>query len=155
MKFVFLFLGRTQASFLEAGIREYAARLNRMVPCETVILRDRLSRSLPAEQLKKKEAEQLLHGCRNTSYLVALDAGGKSMDSEAFAACIESWERRGLRDIHFVIGGHLGLHQDLLSRADLVLSLSAMTFTHEMARLILLEQVYRGCMIRAGRSYHN
>ncbi len=155
MKFVFLFLGRTTVEYLDAGIEDYLGRLRRLVPSEVVILRDRVSKSLPAEQFKLREAEQLLHGCRNTSFLVALDASGTSLDSVAFAGCISDWEERGLGSVHFIVGGHLGLHRNVLDRADFVLSLSAMTFTHEMVRLILLEQVYRACMIKAGRAYHN
>ena len=155
MKFVFLFLGKTTETYLDSGIRDYLQRLKRLVQVEIIILREKVSKSLPDEQFKQKEAEQLLNHCRDVSYLVALDGGGKVVDSESFARLLTSWEDRGLKTVHFVIGGHLGLHQDVLQRADYVLSLSQMTFTHEMVRLILLEQLYRASMIRSGRKYHN
>ena len=155
MKFVFLFLGKTSEGYLDSGIKDYAQRLGRLVPVEIIVLRDKVPKSLPDDQFKQKEAEQLLHACRDTSCLVALDARGKAVDSESLANLISDWEDRGLKTIHFIIGGHLGLHPEVLAKANLILSLSQMTFTHEMVRLILLEQLYRGCMIKSGRKYHN
>lgn len=155
MKFVFLFLGRTGEKYLAEGIREYAARLGRFVQVEIVVLRDKTAKSLPSDQFRQQEARQLLERCADASCVVALDTGGREPDSPALAELLCRWEDAGHRSVHFLIGGHLGLHEDVLRRADLVLSLSRLTFTHEMARLILLEQLYRACMIKAGRSYHN
>lgn len=155
MKFVFLFLGRTSEKYLEEGISDYAARLGRFVQVEIVVLRDKAARSLPPDQFRRQEARQLLERCADASWVVALDGGGRELDSPALAELLGRFEDAGHRSVYFLIGGHLGLHEDVLSRADLVLSLSRLTFTHEMARLILLEQLYRACMIKAGRSYHN
>lgn len=154
MKFVFLFLGKTRERYLDAGIRDYAKRLERFVQVDRVTIKESSSRKMPADVLKKQEAILLLDKCNDASFIVSLDPGGKELDSKALAENITTWEERGLRTIHFVIGGHYGLHQDVLQKADFVLSLSKMTFTHEMTRLILLEQLYRGCMIKAGRNYH-
>ena len=155
MKFVFLFLGRTSEKYLEEGISDYAARLGRFVQVEIMVLRDKAAKSLPPDQFRQQEARQLLERCADASWVVALDSGGRELDSPALADLLGRFEDAGHRSVHFLIGGHLGLHEDVLRRADLVLSLSRLTFTHEMARLILLEQLYRGCMIKAGRSYHN
>ncbi|HBI14125.1 MAG TPA: hypothetical protein DDY20_01155 [Desulfobulbaceae bacterium] len=155
MRFIFLFPGRTSEKFLEEGISDYAARLGRFVKVEIVVLRDRGAKSLPPEQFRQQEARQLLERCAHASCVVALDSGGIALDSPALAELLSRWEDAGHRIVHFLIGGHLGLHEDVLRRADVVLSLSRLTFTHEMARLILLEQLYRSCMIKAGRSYHN
>jgi 23S rRNA (pseudouridine1915-N3)-methyltransferase len=76
------------------------------------------------------------------------------MNSRALAAQIEGWEMQGRKKITFIIGGPLGLSPAILAKADLILSLSAMTFTHEMTRLLLLEQLYRACTIKAGEKYH-
>lgn len=154
MKFVFLFLGKTREKYLDAGIRDFTKRLERFVSVEIVILKEKSSKKLPQDVLKKNEAEQLLERCHNSSFIVALDPAGKEIDSEALADHVLKWEENGFRDVHFVIGGHYGLHNDILQKADFVLSLSKMTFTHEMTRLILMEQLYRGCMIKAGRNYH-
>ncbi|MDH3328920.1 MAG: 23S rRNA (pseudouridine(1915)-N(3))-methyltransferase RlmH [Desulfobulbaceae bacterium] len=154
MKFVFLFLGKTRERYLDAGIRDYAKRLERLVQVECVIIKESSSGKMPEDVLKKQEASLLLDKCKDASFLVALDPGGNELDSVTLAENISAWEEKGLRTIHFLIGGHYGLHQDVLQRADFILSLSRMTFTHEMTRLVLMEQLYRGCMIKAGRSYH-
>ena len=155
MKFVFFFLGRTSEKYLQAGISDYAARLGRFVQVEIVTLREKTAKSMPPDQFRLQEAQQLLERCTDATCVVALDGSGRELDSPSLAAQLGRWEEAGHRSVHFLIGGHLGLHGDVLRRADLVLSLSRLTFTHEMARLILLEQLYRGCMIKAGRSYHN
>ncbi|MDW7771911.1 MAG: 23S rRNA (pseudouridine(1915)-N(3))-methyltransferase RlmH [Desulfobulbaceae bacterium] len=154
MKYVFLFPGKTRESYIVAGIRDFTERLERFVQVEFVITREGSAGKLPPNVLKKKEALMLLDKCGDASFLVALDPGGREPDSEGLAHIQANWEERGLRTIHFIIGGHYGLHEEILHRADLVLSLSRMTFTHEMSRLVLLEQLYRGCMINGGRSYH-
>lgn len=155
MRFVFLFLGKTPHRYLAEGIDDFAGRLRRFVQVELVFLRKKTSTKLPRERFMQEEAKQLLDRCPDGSCLVALDAAGRQLDSEELAQQIDDWEDRGLGTVHFLIGGHLGLHRDVLGRADLVLSLSRMTFTHDMTRLILLEQVYRAWMIRSGRKYHN
>lgn len=155
MKFVFLFPGRTSEKYLAEGISDYAGRLGRFVQVEIVELRDRAARSLPPDDFRRQEARLLLERCANASWVVALDAGGRELDSPGLAELLGRMEDAGHRSVHFVLGGHLGLHEEVRRRADLVLSLSRLTFTHEMARLILLEQLYRGWMIKAGRSYHN
>ena len=154
MRFVFLFLGKTSQQYLEEGIQDFAGRLGRFVQVELVILREKTSKKLDHDRFRQKEAEQLLERCGDASCLVALDAGGRQLDSPALAQQVADWEDRGLKTIHFLIGGHLGLHQDVIRKADMVLSLSRMTFTHEMTRLILLEQLYRAWMIKSGRKYH-
>lgn len=155
MKFVFLFLGRTGEKYLDAGIRDYAARLGRFGQVEITVLKEKAAKSLPPDQFRQQEARQLLERCAGASCIVALDAGGRELDSPGLAELLTGLEEAGHRDVYFLIGGHLGLHADVLCRANLVLSLSRLTFTHEMTRLILLEQLYRACMIKSGRSYHN
>ena len=155
MKFVFLFLGKTRENYLDAGIKDYTKRLARFVQVQCVTIKENVSKKAPEGVVKLHEADILLEKCSETSFIVALDPGGKDIDSESLATVITSWEERGVRTIHFLIGGHYGLHEKVLQKADLVLSLSKMTFTHEMTRLILLEQMYRGCMIKSGRSYHH
>ena len=104
---------------------------------------------------KQQEAELLLDKINSPSYVIAFDTKGQEVDSPGLARLIEDWEQKGLQSIHFLIGGHLGFHEDIIKKADLVLSLSKLTFTHEMSRLILLEQMYRAWTIKAGQKYHN
>ena len=104
---------------------------------------------------KQQEAELLLDKINSPSYVIAFDTKGQEADSPGLARLIEDWEQNGLQTIYFLIGGHLGLHDDVLKKAHLVLSLSKLTFTHEMSRLLLLEQMYRAWTIKMGQKYHN
>ena len=101
------------------------------------------------------EAEALLRAVSDRAFVIALDAGGKMMDSPRLAGLLTRMEETGTRDLAMIIGGSMGLAPEILSRADMTLSLSPMTFTHDMTRLILLEQLYRACTIRSGQPYHH
>ncbi len=153
MKFVFLFVGRTRERYLDAGIRDYAGRLARFVKVEIRVVKERHAHRGPDEQIRLQDAEQLL-ARTDRGLVVALDGSGRQPDSGELARMVTGWEDRGVRQVFFLVGGHLGLHRSVLERADLVLSLSRLTFTHEMARLILLEQLYRAWTIKAGHNYH-
>ncbi|HER63595.1 MAG TPA: 23S rRNA (pseudouridine(1915)-N(3))-methyltransferase RlmH [Desulfobacteraceae bacterium] len=155
MKFVLPFLGKTREKYLDAGIADYVKRLSRFVQVEIVVLKDSSPKNIPDQVFKQQEAERLLDRIKPPAYVVALDTTGREIDSPGLAERIADWENNGLQTVYFLIGGHLGLHEDVLSSADIVLSLSRLTFTHEMSRLILLEQLYRAWTIKAGRKYHN
>lgn len=155
MKFVFPFLGKTKETYIDDGIRDYTKRLSRFVEVEILVLKSKAPSSIPDEQYKSQESSLLLDRIKTPSLIVALDASGKTLDSPQLAWLIEEWEHQGVQLIYFLVGGHLGLHKDVLQRADLVLSLSKLTFTHEMCRLFILEQLYRAWMIKSGQKYHN
>jgi 23S rRNA (pseudouridine1915-N3)-methyltransferase len=154
MKFLIPFIGKTREPYLDAGIRDFAGRLGRFAVVDLPVLRERSSRKDPDEVIKAAEAGLLLEQAASAGLRVALDPGGKSHDSEELAGLLTQWENRGISSICFLIGGHLGLHRSVLDHADLTLSLSRLTFTHEMTRLIVLEQLYRACTIKAGHKYH-
>ena len=154
MRLEFLFLGKTKESYLAAGITDYAKRLSRYLKIEIRIIKEgRAKKGEPDNFLIERESEKLLQNTQG-SYLVCLDRKGKQMDSLALAKLIARWEIQGIKKISFVIGGHLGLSKTILKKSDLVLSFSPMTFTHEMTRLLMLEQLYRACTINAGEKYH-
>ena len=154
MRFEFLFLGKTKEPYLAAGIADYAKRLARYISTDIKILKEKKIRKGESEVvLVEKESEILLQNGQG-SYLVCLDRSGRHMDSLQLAAQVKGWEMQGRKKITFIIGGPLGLSSRILTEADLVLSLSAMTYTHEMTRLLLLEQLYRACTINAGEKYH-
>lgn len=155
MKFIFPFLGKTREKYIDEGIRDYVKRLSRFAQVEIKILRTSSPKNIPDDVYRQKEAELLLNAVSQPSYLVALDTEGKKINSPDLAGVIEEWEQSGIQSICFLIGGHLGLHEDVRTKADMVLSLSQFTFTHEMSRLILLEQLYRAWMIKSGQKYHN
>ena len=155
MKFVFLFLGKTREKYLDEGIRDFVKRLGRFVQVDIVIIKENVSKKMPKSDFKKREAEQFLSHCDDSSFIIALDPTGREYDSRGLSGLVTDWENRGIRTVRFIIGGHFGLHKKILNKADMVLSLSRLTFTHEMTRLILLEQLYRAWMIKSGRQYHN
>ena len=155
MKFIIPFLGKTREAYIEEGIQDYSKRLSRFVEVEIPVLKNKVSSSIPDEKLKLCEAKLLADKIKTPSFVVAREATGKTKNSPQMAELIEDWENQGVQLVYFLIGGHLGLHVDVLKQADLTLSLSKLTFTHEMSRLFLLEQLYRAWMIKSGQKYHN
>jgi 23S rRNA (pseudouridine1915-N3)-methyltransferase len=154
LRFEFIFSGKTKESYLASGIADFAKRLAHYAATEIKILKEEKARKgEPENLLIEKQSAALLQNVQG-SWVVCLDRLGKQMDSRELAAQLERWEMQGQKKIAFIIGGPLGLSPAILARADLVLSLSPMTFTHEMARLILFEQLYRACTIKAGEKYH-
>ena len=155
MKLHFIFVGKTREPYLREGIEDFLDRLRRYVPLETRIVRsERLTRSTEADRVVAVESGRVARAVPSDSHLVVLDRGGKQMTSEALALWWQKLERKGCRKLCFVVGGVLGFSDDLRSQAQTLLSLSKMTFTHEMSRLILLEQLYRACTIMRGEKYH-
>lgn len=155
MRFELLFLGKTKEKYLAAGIEDFRNRLSRYGEVEIKTLKEvKWGNNESEKKIKDEETARLLAGCVQPTLIVALDPGGKQASSEELADYLQQWEEQGRRKITFIIGGPLGLAPSIRQSADLLLSLSAMTFTHEMARLLLLEQLYRAASIRAGSKYH-
>ncbi len=154
MKFTLLFLGKTREKYLDQAASDYADRLRRYVPVEIKIVKEKHAKNDSDRVIIAREAGLLLSRCSPSSFKVALDPTGKEQTSEELARTVESWENRGLQSITFLIGGYLGLDDRVRQEADLTWSLSRLTFTHEMTRFILLEQLYRACSIKAGHNYH-
>jgi 23S rRNA (pseudouridine1915-N3)-methyltransferase len=118
------------------------------------VLKERHSLKQPDEVVKLNDSVLLLEHGGAAGLRVALDPTGQSASSEELAALLTTWENQSVGTVCFLIGGHLGLHRSVLQQADMVLSLSRLTFTHEMTRLLLVEQLYRACTIKAGHRYH-
>ncbi len=154
MRFVFLYLGKTREKYLDQAVTDYTERLRRYVPADIKVLKEKNAKNDSDAVILGREADLLLSRTDSSSFVVALDPAGKEQTSEELARILESWENRGLQTITFLIGGYLGLDQQVRDRADLTWSLSRLTFTHEMTRFILLEQLYRACSIKAGHNYH-
>jgi 23S rRNA (pseudouridine1915-N3)-methyltransferase len=154
MKITLPFLGKTKEKYLDQAIEDYAGRLRRYLPLEIKVLKGRYVKNDTDQVVKAREAEQLLSHAASASLTVALDPTGREQTSEEIAAALEAWEDRGIQTLCFLIGGHLGLDQQVRQQADQIWSLSRLTFTHEMTRFILLEQLYRACSIKAGHNYH-
>ncbi len=155
LKLHFIVVDRTRSSFIREGEKEYLKRLKRFVSCKwTEVKPVRITKSTSDEEVIRKEGENILAKTEPGDYMIALDKSGKQYSSKGFASMLKklSVENRGR--VCFVIGGPLGLSKDVLKRADHILSISKMTLTHEMARLILTEQIYRAFTIIEGHKYH-
>ncbi|NTV13403.1 MAG: 23S rRNA (pseudouridine(1915)-N(3))-methyltransferase RlmH [Desulfobulbaceae bacterium] len=154
MRLEFLFLGKTREAYLASGIDDYRRRLANYAEVEIRVLKEIRPASKPEEQVRQEEGLSLLAHLPPKSLVVALDPGGRSLSSEELALQLGNWQDGGRRHLVFLVGGALGLAAGVMARAEFKLSLSRMTFTHEMARLLLLEQLYRAFSIRAGSGYH-
>lgn len=136
---------------------EYCKRLQAFTKVEIIEVKDEPTDHMDREKemllTREREGERALSRISRTDYVVLLDLHGKSWDSEGFAQQLEQWRRSG-RHLVFVIAGSLGPSPALIARADVRWKLSDLTFTHLMTRVIVLEQIYRGFMITAGRNYH-
>jgi 23S rRNA (pseudouridine1915-N3)-methyltransferase len=151
-------VGKIKEKFLREGIAEYEKRLRPYVKLQVVEIHEekRPASALSATDsaAKEKEGERILAAIPEGSYVIALDVKGQNWSSEELAASFSEWELSVQNQMAFVIGGDLGLSPAVLARSDLRLSLSRMTFTHPMVRLLLLEQVYRTFRILRGEPYH-
>ncbi len=148
-----VFLGQTAEAYLEKGIADFQGRLGHFAQVRIKVVKEKKGRMADQARIAT-EGRDLLEQVEPKSLLVALDRSGRQLDSDGLAAMLQQWQEQNRRTVTFIIGGALGLSREVVSAADLVLSLSLMTFTHEMARLILLEQVYRAFTILAGSKYH-
>lgn len=144
MKFRFVWVGKTKNKHWRALQEEYLRRLSHFVKYEIVELKD---------DTKENEGKRILENLNQNSFVCVLDVKGRSVSSHEVARQIENWQNRGLKEIAFVIGGAEGVASGVVEKADFSLSLSFLTFTHEEARVILIEQLYRAYTIIKGFPY--
>lgn len=157
MKIEIFILGKTKESFIDKGVDEYLKRLKHYGKVSFRVLKQPKipsKQKTGEEELKRREGQLILDSIPKSSFLVALDENGKQFTSTSFAKEINRWQVSGKKQISFIIGGAFGLSKEVLQRADSQISLSPMTFTHDMVRLFLVEQLYRGFTILAGEKYH-
>jgi 23S rRNA (pseudouridine1915-N3)-methyltransferase len=153
MRLIFLWPGKTKSPELRDLQDFFAARIRGFATCDIIATRE--ARGLEekfADKIKDLEARSLekhLDG----AYVISLEDGGKEMTSHEFARVLHGRERDSGKPLAFVVGGFLGLADRIVEKADMRLSLSRMTFSHELARILLLEQVYRALTIIGGRQY--
>ncbi|HJU90328.1 MAG TPA: 23S rRNA (pseudouridine(1915)-N(3))-methyltransferase RlmH [Gemmatimonadaceae bacterium] len=154
MRITVLCIGKPRNAELAAVIADYERRAERYWPLEVRALREEPARGGPPDRVREKEAERLLGAVSDGALVVACDAGGREMTSEEFAAWLQGERERASRDIAFIIGGAFGLAASVLERAGTRLAFSRWTLPHEMARLVLAEQLYRAGTIVRGEPYH-
>lgn len=158
MKITLLTVGKVKEKYLRDGLAEYGKRLGKYCRLEIVEVADERTpdgaSAAEEEQIRRTEGERLLRGIRETDYVIALAIDGTMPDSVELSDKLEKLGIQGESSLVFVIGGSLGLSDEVLCRADYRLSFSRMTFPHQLMRLILLEQIYRGFRIMRGEPYH-
>jgi len=154
MKIELLLLGKTKERYIDSGIQDYCKRLSRYTSIKLRYIKAKSSSGKSAEQIKAYESTLLNAHMVQSGYRVALDSNGRQLNSESFATFLSKREQQPVKRLYFIIGGPLGLADEQQQEADTVLSLSKMTFTHDMIRLLLLEQLYRAYTIKAGEKYH-
>jgi 23S rRNA (pseudouridine1915-N3)-methyltransferase len=155
MRIKLLWVGKTRNTAIKSLIADYLEKIGHLVPCEIVEARDlSRSRSLPVAQLIESEGNELSRHLTDIGRLVALDEKGSQFSSVDFAHWLEKEQDHGTRLITFIIGGPQGLSPAISGRAHHVLSLGKMTWTHEVCRVLIMEQIYRAFCIMRNIPYH-
>jgi 23S rRNA (pseudouridine1915-N3)-methyltransferase len=155
MKIKIIVVDRTRSSFLKEGELFYLKRLRGYVRVEwTEVKPAKATKTRPGGEVQCIEGERISKKLAPKDYVVSLDRAGHLQDSKTLAEWLGALPERGERSIAFVIGGALGLSKEFLQQSHEILSLSRLTLTHEMSRLVLLEQLYRGFTILRGEKYH-
>jgi 23S rRNA (pseudouridine1915-N3)-methyltransferase len=153
MRIRLILVGRTERGHVADGVAHYLDRLGRTMTVEQVVLPEAGKGDAAFQQ--RHESERILAALKPGERLVVLDERGTPMTSPRFAAQLGQWRDQGVRQVAFVIGGAYGMTDEVRSRADLLLSLSAMTFPHQLVRVLFAEQLYRAFAILQGSPYHH
>ena len=155
MKLTILCMGKTKERFIQEGIEKYLRYLRPYADASIKELKEEKIQDLKdAPSIRKKEAEKIFKAVPAGAYLVSLDERGEGFTSHEFAALLNNTLESGVREMIFIIGGGMGLDEAVVARSHKTVALSRWTFTHEMARLVLLEQLYRAFTIIKGKTYH-
>lgn len=158
MKISIIAVGKLKEKYLKQGIEEYLKRLTAYAKVAIIEVADEKAPETMSEaemlEVKRKEGERILGHISQDTYVITLEINGKMLSSEQLAAKMDELATYGKSKVAFVIGGSLGLSEAVEKRSDLALSFSKMTFPHQVMRLILVEQVYRGFRIIRGEPYH-
>ena len=156
MKVKLIVVGKTNVNYLKDGETEYDQRIKHYVNFEQLIISDvKNAKNLSTAQLKNKEGLQILSKINTSDYVVLLDEKGKQFSSNEFSNFLINKNLSNTKYLVFVVGGAFGFSDEVYQRADYKFSLSKMTFTHQMIRVIFKEQLYRALTIIKGEKYHN
>ena len=156
MKIKLLCIGKTNFKFIDEGMELYHSRLKYFIELEQVFIPDiKNTKNMPVDEIKKKEGQSLLKNIAQGDFVCLLDERGNSFDSEGFAEYIQKKLEQNIKNLIFVVGGAYGFSAEIYSRADFKITLSKMTFSHQIIRLFFLEQLYRAFTIIKGLPYHN
>lgn len=155
MRLTILCMGKTKEGFIREGIEKYLRYLRPYADASIKELKEEKIQDLKdAPSIRKKEAGKIFKAVPAGAYLISLDERGEEFTSHGFAALLNNTLETGVRETVFVIGGAMGLDEEVVARSAKTVALSRWTFTHDMARLVLLEQLYRAFTIIKGKTYH-
>lgn len=156
MKILFLVVGKTDSKDLNALISEYVDRIGHFVPFEMVCIQDlKSTKSLSTDLQKEKEGKLIASHIQRGDYVILLDENGKERSSREFSAYLDRLFSMGSRRLVFIVGGPYGFSDEVYGLSDAKVSLSRMTFSHQMVRLLFVEQLYRGLTILNHIPYHH
>lgn len=158
MKISIIAVGKIKEKYLKQGIQEYTKRLGAYANMDIIEVPDEKapenSSDADMEEIKRKEGERILSKISPDTYVISLEIDGEMPSSEKFARKLDQLATHGKSKIAFIIGGSLGLSEEVKQRSDYALSFSKMTFPHQLMRLVLLEQIYRAFRINRNEPYH-
>lgn len=156
MKITLITVGKTDSKQLQLLQDEYSKRLKHYIGLEIIVIPDiKNSKNLSEEQQKKLEGEEILKQVSSSEPMILLDEKGKSFSSMQFSSFLQKKMNSGLKNLVFVIGGPYGFSDEIYKRCNEKISLSSMTFSHQMVRLFFIEQLYRGFTILRNEPYHH
>ena len=156
MKIKLIVVGKSAFDFVKEGEEVYEKRLVHYLPFEKLVLTDiKNPINFSVDELKKKEGELILSKISNQDFLVLMDENGSNLSSVEFSEWINKKVNEGIRSMVFVIGGAFGFSKEVYDRSNQLISLSKMTFSHQLVRVIFLEQLYRAQTILNGEPYHH
>jgi 23S rRNA (pseudouridine1915-N3)-methyltransferase len=149
-------VGKNHETYIKTGVEGFTKRISKYYPVQWVVIPPLKNAGLLSEkELKKKEGETIMALLQKDDYLTALDENGKQLSSVGLAQFIHARGNQSARNLIFLIGGAYGLDEAVLKRANYILSLSQLTFPHQLVRLLLTEQIYRACTILRNEKYHH
>jgi 23S rRNA (pseudouridine1915-N3)-methyltransferase len=154
MRLVLISVGKVRALEMTALVHEYERRAGRYWPLKVVEVKEESARSRAEGEVRQREGERLIDAAGTGTFVVACDEQGTMLRSEEFAEWLREERERATRDVAFIIGGAYGLSGEVLARADMRMALTRWTLPHELARLVLVEQLYRAGTILRGEPYH-
>jgi len=156
MKITLILIGKTEEAFVEQGFNLYLSRLRHYITIKVVVIPAlKVASNLTPQQVKEREAVLILKQLSPGSTLAVLDEKGTELRSVEFSAQLQKWMNSGIRELVFLVGGAFGIADEVKKRAAFQLSLSQLTFTHQLIRLVFAEQLYRAFTIIRNEPYHN
>lgn len=156
MKIKFILVGKSQQGFVSDGFRVYQKRVEKYLPFEEIVIPSlKNTKNLSPQAFKEKEGELILKKIEPQDFTVLLDEKGQTFDSVGFAGFLQTRMNTGIKSLNFVVGGAYGFSPKVYQRANAKLSISKMTFSHQIIRVIFMEQLYRAMTIIRNEPYHN